>query len=115
MTAVLHLARDVLDHEIVDADGVPCGTVDDIEFDGDAGGALRVVALLTGPGAMHASLPRPLAHLARRLFGARRIRVPWSEVASVRERVALRVPAKALRLDAADRRLGRLLQRLPGA
>ena len=44
----LDLVRDVLDHEVVDADGVPCGIVDDVELEGRAGSTLRVRALLLG-------------------------------------------------------------------
>src|SRR5689334_14882198 len=100
----LHAARDVLDHEIVDVDGVPCGMVDDVEIDGDAGGSLRIVALLTGPGVLAASLPRPLAALVRFMFGARRTRIAWSDVGSVTTRIELRVNAASLGLDASERR-----------
>jgi len=41
------LARDLLDHELVDVDEVPCGRVDDIELEHTSHG-LAIAALLVG-------------------------------------------------------------------
>jgi sporulation protein YlmC with PRC-barrel domain len=46
---VLHLLREVLDHEIVDCDGNSCGMVDDIELEWTVDGP-GVAALQLGPG-----------------------------------------------------------------
>jgi hypothetical protein len=40
--------------------------------------------------------------------------VPWSEIAYIGERVALRRTAEELGLGSADRRLGRWIARIPG-
>ena len=42
---VFDIALELLDHEVVDADGVPCGIVDDVELAGEPGEPLRAVAL----------------------------------------------------------------------
>ena len=110
----IHLVRDVVDHEVVDAHQLPCGSVDDIELELDPRHGLRPVALLIGPGAWQRRLPSPVAAVARWLAGTRETRVPWSEIAYIGERVALRKTARELGLGGADRRLGRWIARIPG-
>ena len=107
----LDLVRDVLDHEVVDAEGVPCGMVDDLELEGSAGSPLRVRALLLGAGVWSDRLPRPLQQVARALAGHGRIRIPWTEVAVTPDRIRLRSTAAALGLDAQDRRISRWVER----
>ena len=110
----IHLVRDVVDHEVVDAHQLPCGSVDDIELELDPRHGLRPVALLIGPGAWQRRLPSWLAAFARWLAGSTEARVPWSEIAYIGERVALRRTAEELGLGSADRRLGRWIARVPG-
>ena len=112
--AAFDVVRDVLDHEIVDADGLPCGAVDDVELSFEDG-AVRVVALLVGPGAMQDRMPSWAAAIVRRVAGARRIRVPWSEIETLGTRVVLARNAAALGLGVADRRWGRRIAKVPGA
>lgn len=107
----LDLVRDVLDHEVVDADGVPCGMVDDVELAGGAGSTLQVRAVLLGAGVWSERLPGPLRAAARALAGRRRVRIPWAEVAVTSDRIRLRSTAAALGLDATDRRIVRWLLR----
>jgi hypothetical protein len=111
----IHLVRDVVDHELVDAHQLPCGCVDDIELELDPRRGLRPVALLVGPGAWQRRLPSWLAKLARLIAGDSEVRVPWSEVAYIGERVALRSTARELGLGAADRKWGKRIERIPGA
>src|SRR5205085_10842372 len=73
--ARLELLERVVDHEIVDSNGVPCGMVDDLELDGQPGAPLKVTFLLVGPGAWSARLPRLLGAIARRFSGDRIVRV----------------------------------------
>ena len=95
LDAQLHL----LDRQVLDHDGVPVTTVDDLELSGPAvdveiepGAAAPVVtALLTGP------------VLGTRIFGgrppsSRLIRIPWKDVAEVG--VVLRLGIGGERLDA---------------
>jgi len=109
------LVRSVLDHEIVDADDVPCGMVDNLELSGGPGTTLEVDSLLTGPGAWTERLPWPFPRLARAVVGRRVSKIPWSEVASLGDRVKLKSTAHELGLDARDRRLARWLKRIPGS
>jgi sporulation protein YlmC with PRC-barrel domain len=106
------LVRDVLDHEIVDADGVPCGMVDDVELAGGPGGPLRIEGLVIGPGAWAERLPGPLARLARALGARGQTRIPWREVIVTADRIRLRSSAEDLGLGAADRRMQRWLSKV---
>ena len=113
--ATVDAVGDILDHEVIDAEGLPCGMVDDVVLDGRPGAPLAIVALLVGPGAW---LPRtiwPLRVVAALFVGRRRVRVPWSAVTSVQERIVLAERASHYRLGRADRRAGRWLARIPGA
>ena len=111
----LDFVRQVLDHEVVDSNEVPCGMVDDLEVSGGPGGELKVTALLVGAGAWARRLPSAFEGLAARLFGTQQTRVPWSEVESVTERVKLRSEAEDLGLGRADRKASKLLENVPGA
>jgi sporulation protein YlmC with PRC-barrel domain len=109
------LVRDVLDHEIVDVSGVPCGMVDDVELAGEPGKELEIVALLVGPGVWQRRLPRQLAKLAARVFGGGEHRVEWKRVAHIGERIGLDRAAADVGLGAPDRRWSRRIARIPGA
>jgi hypothetical protein len=109
------VVRQVLDHELIDADGLPCGMVDDVVLEGAPGEPLRIIALLAGPGAWLPRLPRFAERLLARMFGRQRVRIPWNAVAHVGERIELAMPAAALGLGGTDRRVGRLIARIPGA
>jgi hypothetical protein len=98
MSVSLDLARDLLDHQLVDSEDKPCGKVDDIELTYD-GRKLRIAALLCGPGAVSRRLPRWGGAVWRWLAGAQVIRVPWSEVESVAAVVHLSKPARELGLE----------------
>ena len=111
----LDIVRQVLDHEVVDSDNLPCGMVDDLEVSGGPGGELRVTALLVGAGAWTRRLPSVFENVAAWVFGTQQTRVPWSEVESVTERVKLRSEAEDLGLGRADRKASKLLEKVPGA
>jgi sporulation protein YlmC with PRC-barrel domain len=113
MKAFIDLLRDVLDHEIVDANGVSCGSVDEIAFEHQAGAAPQVAALLVGPGAWTPRLPALFGVLAAHVFGRDVIRVPWTEVADIGEVVKLKCSAGSLGLGKLDRKASRWLKRLP--
>ena len=84
-----HAAHELLDHEIVDADGNACGMVDGLEIEG-TGAQARVVALLVGPGVWALRLPALPRVVARWLFGERVVRIPIEAVGDVSEVVTLR-------------------------
>jgi hypothetical protein len=104
--------HDVLDHEIVDVHQVPCGIVDDVEFEFVPKRGFRPVALLVGPGAWQRRLTPWIAALARLVVGRDEVRIPVSAIAYVDERVALRATAAELGLDAAERRWARRLAKV---
>lgn len=105
----IEFIHDVLDHEIVDAHQVPCGIVDDVEFEFVPRRGLRPVALLVGPGAWQRRLTPWLAALARLVAGRDEARIPLSAIAYIDERVALRGTAEELGLGVADRKWARRL------
>ena len=111
----LDFVRQVLDHEVVDSNNLPCGMVDDLEVEGEPGGELKVTALLVGAGAWTRRLPSVFEGLAAWVFGKQLTRVPWSEVESVTERIKLRSRAEELGLGRADRKASKLLEKVPGA
>jgi hypothetical protein len=103
----------LLDHQLVGADEVRCGKVDDVLLEAD-GDELVVAALLTGPRAQR----RRLAHWAARAshwFG-RDIehRVEWTEVEKIEAAVRLKQSAADLGLGAGDRNARDLIsERIP--
>jgi len=105
MTERYDVALDLLDIQLLDAHGVCCGRIDDLELDGDV-----VSALLVGRDAWRARLPRPL----RRLVRGDAARIPWSEVLAVSTNVRLKRAAREYALNGAEVRLGAWLARIPG-
>jgi sporulation protein YlmC with PRC-barrel domain len=105
----LKLVTGVRDLQIVDSEGVHCGIVDDIELEGKAGGALRVKALLVGPGGFEERLPRWWMALVRLIAGDRIVRIPWSKVESITSVVRLASPGATLGLCRGEDQARRLL------
>jgi hypothetical protein len=112
--ATFHLVRDLLDHELLDSEGVSCGMVDEVELRAGKDG-LVVVALLCGAGVWTRRMPAML-HLAARWAGAtRRTRIPFDAVDRIAEVIHLKSPATELGLGVADRRAARRLARVVGS
>ncbi len=110
----LDLAREVLDRQIIDANQVPCGKVDDIEVKGGAG-ELKITSILVGGEARSERAPGLVRWLVRILLGTKMVRVPWSEVSIITHHVKLKSTAHELGLDRAERRASSLVQKIPGA
>jgi hypothetical protein len=55
---VLYACLDLLDRQLLDRNGTPCGNVDDLELDIADDGNVYVAALLTGPGMLAYRLKR---------------------------------------------------------
>jgi sporulation protein YlmC with PRC-barrel domain len=106
------IALGILDHQLVDADGVNCGKVDDLELAGVDGGSPEVVEIVVGGNAWRSR--GLLGRLAARLAGEA-VHIPWSEVESVTSVVKLKRPAAELRLDRGDRRWARVVGKVPGS
>ena len=107
------LVRELLDRQIEDVNGTPCGMVDDVELEGGADG-LRVTALLVGAGAWIPRMPALLHAPARALFGTRMTRVPWDRIEYVREHIRLKDTERELGLHFREPWLARWLGGLPG-
>ena len=105
----IQLVAQLRDLQILDSEGVHCGIVDDVEFAGKAGGALRVKALLVGPGAYAKRVPRWWMALVRLIAGDGCVHLPWSEVKSVTSMVKLRRPAAELGLSRGEDMAAKLL------
>jgi sporulation protein YlmC with PRC-barrel domain len=106
------IALGILDHQLVDADGVNCGKVDDLELAGLDGDSPEVVEIVVGGNAWRSR--GLLGRLAGRLTGDA-VHVPWSEVESVSSVVKLKRPAAELRLGRGDRRWARVVGKVPGS
>jgi hypothetical protein len=109
----LDVVRMVLDHQLLDANYIECGKVEDVELSGGVG-RLEVTGLVTGPGAAAERLPGLLRGLAKRLLGARVTRVPWEEVLIITSQVKLKSRASNLGLATEEERAARWFRRLPG-
>lgn len=105
--------RQVLDRQLVDANHFNCGRVDDIEL--DLSDEPRVVALLVGNEFTSDRLPELARFISRKLFGRRHVRIPWSEVSVVTDKVKLVKDAKEYGLDERQGFVFDLISRLPGA
>lgn len=110
----LDVARGLLDCQLIDANYIECGKVDDVELTGGVG-RLEITALITGPGAAVRRLPALLRSPARKLFGSRETRVPWSEVSIITGQIKLKSRAAELGLAEEEEKAARRLRRLPGA
>ncbi len=106
------IALGILDHQLVDADGINCGKVDDLELTGLDGGSPEVVEIIVGGKAWRSR--GLLGRLAAR-FAGNAVHVPWSEVESVSSVVKLKRPSAELRLNRGDVRWGRLVGKVPGS
>ena len=127
MSAGRHLwaALDLLDRQLIDRHGRPCGKVDDLELTPDEGtGSLLVTAVLCGPGVL-------ARRLRMRRFGAWRqwvtalttpggltppSRVPFERVADIGNHVAVAVDADELGTFATERWVrDHVIGRIPGS
>jgi sporulation protein YlmC with PRC-barrel domain len=110
--AEVDIALGILDHQLVDSNGVNCGKVDDLEVAGLDSDSPEVVEILVGGNAWRSRgvLGRLLAR-----FAGDAVHVPWSEVESVSSVVKLKRPAAELRLNRGDPRWARLVGKVPGS
>jgi sporulation protein YlmC with PRC-barrel domain len=119
MAEQMDLVYRLLDDQLVDVDGRRCGRADDLEFDGSVGGPPpRLAWILSGSGAWHRRLPRPLRGIGARVFGSGLvgedlIRVPWDQVAEVDTVIDLKAKARDLGLGQGDDRWANLVGKLP--
>ncbi|MEU7983139.1 hypothetical protein AB0B63_32010 [Micromonospora sp. NPDC049081] len=118
----VQLGRQLLDRQLVDADGLLLGKVDDVAFAPDEQGVPYVAYLLTGQGALGQRIGgrvgRLLVTLADRLTEETPgpLRIPIGQVARIDSAVRLRVRADELPRPPVEAWLRRhLIDRIPGA
>ena len=120
----LYAARELLDHQIVDVDGMLAGKVDDLELDeGTKTKGPTVVAILSGPGALSGQFGKRLgpwlASVQRRLHPDHEpgpARVTFGVVKRVREHVELSVSREELESTLAERwARDVIIDKIPGA
>jgi sporulation protein YlmC with PRC-barrel domain len=114
LTDSIDLGLNLLDHQLLDAEGRRCGKVDDLALEGGPGEELQLAAILSGPGVWRAR-PGLIGRAAAWLGGGRRVRVPWDDVAEVGSHVKLRKRAGELGLGRGDDRLRPYLEKIPGS
>jgi sporulation protein YlmC with PRC-barrel domain len=114
LTKTIDLGLNLLDHQLLDAEGRRCGKVDDIALEGRPGEGLEVVAILCGPGVWRARAGW-IGRIAAWLGGGGRVRVPWEDVDGVGSHVKLRKRAQELGLGRGDDRLRPYLEKIPGS
>ncbi|MFI9640817.1 hypothetical protein ACIG87_12240 [Micromonospora sp. NPDC051925] len=118
----IQLGRQLLDRQIVDADGLLLGKVDDVEFAVDDQGLPYVACLLTGQGALGRRIGgrvgRLLVALADRFTeeASAPLRIPFDQVARIDSAVRLHAHADELPRPPVETWLRRhLIDRIPGA
>ncbi|UKA55539.1 hypothetical protein LFT45_06365 [Arthrobacter sp. FW305-BF8] len=119
LDAQLHL----LDRQVLDSDGVPVTTVDDLELGAPEGGPETPTGTVIPPGTpapvLTALLTGPV--LGTRIFGgrppsSRLIRIQWTDVASVGVVVRLGVSGQGLDADWVERWIrDKIITRIPGS
>jgi sporulation protein YlmC with PRC-barrel domain len=109
----LDIARQVLDRQVIDANHILCGKVDDIEIEGKS--PMKIAAILVGNGAASSRLPELAKYISRKLFGRRIVRIPWSEVDVITHQVKLRSHAADLGLDERSGTAFNIVSSLPSA
>jgi len=114
LTKTIDVGLNLLDHQLLDADGRRCGKVDDIALEGAPGGDFEVVAILCGPGVWRARAG-VIGRIAAWLGGGGRVRVPWDEVAGVDSHIKLHKRADELGLGRGDDRLRPYIAKIPGS
>jgi sporulation protein YlmC with PRC-barrel domain len=108
---VLYAEPDLLDRQLVDADGVLIGKVDDLELSEPADGPPHVVAILSRPAALGPRLGR---RVGRWLRGRELVRIPFGEVCDVDTQVTVRAGVRGARA-AEDWLREHVIDKIPGA
>ena len=111
----LDMVRQVLDRQVVDANNVPCGKVDDLELAGKAGAELKIKAILIGGSAASDRLPELARIIVQKIFGKKSVTVPWQEVSVITDHIKLKSTARELKLDEARGIAYKIISQLPGS
>ncbi|MFL6721530.1 MAG: hypothetical protein ACJ8FT_06980 [Sphingomonas sp.] len=107
----IKLVSELLDLPLLDSEGVYCGIVDDVEFEGGPGKDLKLKALLAGPGAYAGRMPAWTAWLVKKIAGSRLTRVPMEKVRAINASVHLECPGRDLGLHGGEAKAGKWIPR----
>ena len=107
----IKLVSQLLDLPIIDKDERSSGIVDDMEFEGEPGGEMRLTALLVGPGAYRGRMPGWMYWLVGKIAGQSIVRIPPSEIIEIGSVVKLRRRAEELKLHRAEDKARRWIPR----
>ena len=112
----------LLDRQLIDADGMLAGKVDDLELSWPEEGPPYVSAILAGPGSLSrrvgGRLGAWLESVHRRLHPSERpgpASVSWGVVADVTSSIRLTVPRATLEVDRIEAWTRLLVDRIPGS
>jgi hypothetical protein len=111
----LDMVRQVLDRLVVDCNNVPCGRVDDLAIQGNPGTQLEIREILMGVGPASDRLPELARVIVQKVFGKRRVAVPWSEVTVITDHIKLKSSSSDLGLDELRSFAFTIIGSLPGA
>ena len=100
--APLKLVSQLLDLPLIDKNDRWCGVVDDVELQGSAGKETRIKALLVGPGAYQARMPKWMYRIVRTIAGDRIARVPVKSIDRIASAVHLNCTAEAVKLHVVE-------------
>jgi hypothetical protein len=113
---MLALVRDVLDKQLLDAEGRPFGKVDGMILELRADAPPRVVALELGAATRLARLPRWMTRPLRLLVPrATATRIPHAAVLSASKEIRVTVDATQTPAWRVEAWLARVIARIPGA
>lgn len=107
----IKLVSELLDLPLYDSEHKYCGMVDDVEFTGRVGKALKLKALLVGPGAYAGRLPAWAMWLVTAVAGDGLTRVPMQRVRTIGSAVHLHCPGRDLGLHKSEIAAGRWVPR----
>jgi hypothetical protein len=107
----LDLSYRVLDRQVVDANHILCGKVDDIELGGIDDP--KITAILIGNGAASGRLPELAKYISRKLFGNGVTRIAWTEVDVIADDIKLKSTAAELGIDERSGFAYSVISRLP--
>lgn len=117
-----HIALELLDRQLIDADELPCGKVDDLRLSWEKGARPVVTHILVGPGALgprlHGPVGRTLFAVWRRLHPQQEpepVALEWETIGKTDYAIHLKVRAK----DGGLRRgqqwvYNRIIAKIPG-
>jgi hypothetical protein len=120
---VLYAGLRLLDRQLVDRSGRPCGKVDDLELETGADGSVYVSAILTGPGALlertgHSRLGGWLRRLAPGALpsGTSYAAIPIRRVANIDAQISLSLDVEEVATFGGERWVwDHIVRHIPGS